>query len=382
MDSTVYILPCPDYAAAPEKLSELLRLMGGMERFVKPGERIFLKANLLNPSPPESAVCTHPAVAAGTAALVEGAGASPLLGDSPGAGYHYGEGILRRLYAVSGMEGAGVALNFDASWREVSNPSGRVLKRMEIISPALDCAGIIDLCKLKTHMFMGMTGAVKNLFGLIPGRSKVGFHATMPDQRAFAHMLLDLACFAAPRLCIMDAVLAMEGQGPGASGTPRQVGLLLASENPLALDTAAGYLIGLPREQNPLLLSAQERGLGPTRAEDLTVVGPPLESLRVPGFRLPSTVHRELFDILGPIKRPAERLVRAVFSPAPRVERTACVGCGICKAACPAGAISLDGGKAAVDPGRCIRCFCCHELCPHRAVALRRGALARLSKRI
>ena len=83
MDSTVYILPCPDYARAPEKLSELLRLMGGMERFVKPGERVFLQANLLNPSPPESAVCTHPAVAAGTAALVEEAGASPCWGTAP-----------------------------------------------------------------------------------------------------------------------------------------------------------------------------------------------------------------------------------------------------------------------------------------------------------
>ena len=178
----------------------------------------------------------------------------------------------------------------------------------------------------------------------------------------------------------MDAVLAMEGEGPGASGTPRQVGLLLASESALALDVAAGAIMGLPRALNPVLLAAGERGLTPTHVEEVELVGADWEDLRIPDYRFPAHVRSNIMEFLGPLTGPAARLCKSALSSTPRIKPEVCVGCGICRDACPAKAISMTGpgGTALVNPRACIHCYCCHELCPQKAVGLRRGLLSRL----
>lgn len=379
----VYVIRCGGYEQTEEALRSVLAQMGGMGRFVRPGERILLKANLLRPAPPESAVCTHPAVVEAVAKLVQEAGGRAVITDSPGGALQK-ESTLRHLYEKTGMAQAaarsGAELSYDASTRLVSIPRGKALHQAEIITPAAEADGVFDLCKMKTHVLMGMTGAVKNSFGIIPGLSKVGFHGSHPDRTDFADVVLDLTSFLSPRLSIMDGVLAMEGEGPGASGTPRQVGLLLVSENPLALDVAAAEIMGLPRDSNPLLLAAQRRGLTPNRAEDVELVGGSWEELRIPDYRFPSNVRRDLMEFLGPLAGPAKKLCKAILSQTPKIQPERCVGCGICQKACPGKAITLENGKAKVHPASCIRCFCCHELCPQKAVALKRGPLGRLLK--
>ena len=172
----VYLAACPDYGQAEAKLREAVAALGGMERFVRPGERILLKANLLRAAPPESAICTHPAVAAAAAKLVAEAGGTAVITDSPGGALHK-EAVLRGLYEKTGMAQAaaasGAELCYDASTRTVSLPAGRVLKQAEVIAPVAEADGVFDLPKLKTHVLMSMTGAVKNLFGVLPGLSKV-----------------------------------------------------------------------------------------------------------------------------------------------------------------------------------------------------------------
>ena len=283
----VFAASCPDYGRAEEAIRRLVADMGGMERFVKPGERILLKPNLLRAAPPESAVCTHPAVVEAVARLVAEAGGTAVIADSPG-GTLQREGVLRALYEKTGMAAAaaraGAEVCADPSVRRASLPHGRVLRQAEIIAPAAECDGVIDLCKLKTHVLMGMTGAVKNCFGIIPGLAKVGFHSSHPNQAQFADVVLDLAEYLSPRLCLMDGVLAMEGNGPGASGTPRRVGLLLAADSPLALDVAAAAVMGLPERSNPVLLAARQRGLAPAAPEEIELVGATWEALRVPDF--------------------------------------------------------------------------------------------------
>lgn len=383
MGRQVYAVPCGDYTQAEEALRQTLAAMGGMERFVRPGERILLKANLLRPQPPESAVCTHPAVVEAIARMVKEAGGHPFITDSPGGALQKAS-TLRALYEKTGMAAAaaasGAELCLDPTARLVELPEGRILHQAEIISPVLDADGVFDLCKMKTHLFMGMTGAVKNSFGIIPGLTKVGFHGSHPDKGQFAQVLLDLVGFMAPRLCVMDAVLAMEGEGPGASGTPRQVGLLLLSGDALALDVIAGEIMGLPRSRNALLLAAEARGLSPTRWEEVELVGPPLEKLRIPDYQFPATVRNNLMEFLGPLTHVAGRLCVNLLSQTPRIRTGRCVGCGICKNACPGKAISMTGpgGKARVNPKTCIRCYCCHELCPHKAVELHRSWLGNL----
>ena len=382
MDHTVYVSSCGDYAQAGQQLAALMAQMGGMARYARPGERLLLKANLLAAAAPEQAVCVHPAVVAAVAALAAEQGAQVVIADSPGGPYL--EAGMRRLYEKSGMVQAaaqsGAQLNYDLSTRSVSLPGGKVLRQAEVIAPAVDCSGILNVCKMKTHTFMSMTGAVKNHFGLIPGVTKVGFHASHQEKDRFADMLLDLAAWAAPRLNVMDAVLAMEGEGPGASGTPRQVGLLLAGEDPVALDVVAGEIMGLPREQNPVLLAAQRRGWSPSRIEDVTLVGGEIGRLRIPDYRFPGHVRGNLMEVMGPLAGPAQRLSKALMAQTPQIRPQSCVGCGICKNACPAQAITLRDGKARVAPSKCIHCYCCHELCPHKAVALKRGILSRLFK--
>ena len=382
-ETQVYAASCPDYGQAEACIRTLVEQMGGMGRFVRPGERIVLKANLLRAAPPESAICTHPAVVEAAAKLVKEAGGTPVICDSPGGALHK-EAVLRNLYEKTGRAAAaaaaGAELSMDSSTRTVSLPEGKVLRQAEIITPVAEADGVIDLCKMKTHVLMSMTGAVKNLFGVIPGLSKVGYHATHPDHETFADVLLDLTGYVKPRLSLMDGILAMEGDGPGSSGTPRQAGLLLASANPLALDTAAGAIMNLPRQDNPVLLAAERRGLTPCRMEDVELIGGTVEELRMADYKFPASTKSNLMDFLGPLARPAERLCKKAFSQTPRIDGAKCVGCGICAKSCPGQAIAMTapGKKAHIDQKDCIRCYCCHELCPQRAVELHQSWLGRL----
>lgn len=382
-ETQVYAASCPDYEQAEACIRALVEQMGGMGRFVRPGERIVLKANLLRAAPPESAICTHPAVVEAVARLVKEAGGTPVICDSPGGALHK-EAVLRSLYEKTGMAAAaaaaGAELALDPSTRTVSLPEGKVLRQAEIITPVAEADGVIDLCKMKTHVLMSMTGAVKNLFGVIPGLSKVGYHATHPDHETFADVLLDLTGYVKPRLSLMDGILAMEGDGPGSSGTPRQAGLLLASANPLALDTAAGAIMNLPRQDNPVLLAAERRGLTPCRMEDVELIGGTVEELRMADYKFPASTKSNLMDFLGPLARPAERLCKKAFSQTPRIDGAKCVGCGICAKSCPGQAIAMTapGKKARISQKACIHCYCCHELCPQRAVELHQSWLGRL----
>lgn len=382
-ETQVYAASCPDYEQAEVCIRALVEQMGGMGRFVRPGERIVLKANLLRAAPPESAICTHPAVVEAVAKLVKEAGGTPVICDSPGGALHK-EAVLRSLYEKTGMAAAaaaaGAELSMDSSTRTVSLPEGKVLRQAEIITPVAEADGVIDLCKMKTHVLMSMTGAVKNLFGVIPGLSKVGYHATHPDHETFADVLLDLTGYVKPRLSLMDGILAMEGDGPGSSGTPRQAGLLLASANPLALDTAAGAIMNLPRQDNPVLLAAERRGLTPCRMEDVELIGGTVEELRMADYKFPASTKSNLMDFLGPLARPAERLCKKALSQTPRIDGAKCVGCGICAKSCPGQAIAMTapGKKARISQKACIHCYCCHELCPQRAVELHQSWLGRL----
>ena len=379
--NTVYIVSCPDYGQVEEKMQALLAMMGGMGKFAAKGERIVLKPNLLTAAQPDHAVTTHPAVVATVGKLVKQTGAAAALIDSPGSGFPHSEKTLRKVYAACGMNDAaaqaGIELSFDTTSQVVSFPQGVLIKRFDILTPLAQASGIINLCKLKTHGFLGMTGAVKNNFGAIPGRDKPGFHAKLQDPARFAAMCLDLSACVAPRLSIMDAVVGMEGNGPH-NGSPRQIGLLLASTNPLALDVVATEIIGMKREQNPLLMEAAKRGWTPTRLDEIELIGLEKEKLRIPGFQLPTTVLSSAGSVALRLFAP---IFKQAFSVRPQILTDKCVGCGACRDACPVQVITIDQRVAHIRHHDCIRCYCCHEMCPHDAIALQGGALYRLFHR-
>ncbi len=377
----VYVVRCPDYSEVEERMGDLFDMMGGSGKFLSPGEKIVLKVNLLAAAEPEKAVTTHPGVVASVARMTKELGATPVIADSPGSGYPYTKKTLERTYRASEMdkvaEEVGVTLNYDTSFDVVSYPEGEHFKRFEIITPVLESDSFINLCKLKTHGFTHMTGAVKNIFGIIPGLTKPGYHAKLHEKNHFASMLLDLAAYASPRLSIMDAVVGMEGNGPH-SGDPRHVGMLLASSNPLALDVVAGEIMGLAKMNNPVLVEAERRGLTPVEIDQVELIGVDPSSLRIPGFKLPPTVppiHDRLFSFLYP-------LVKKGFSVKPRIIRVKCTSCGTCRDACPVGVITVsEKVPAEIDEKGCIRCYCCHEMCPHDAIELHQSRLYRLLNR-
>jgi uncharacterized protein (DUF362 family)/Pyruvate/2-oxoacid:ferredoxin oxidoreductase delta subunit len=385
MKATVCIVRCPEYSQIEEKTLELIDLMGGIEKYLSPGDRVALKPNLLQAAHPDRAVTTHPSLAAAVGQLAKATGAKPFLIDSPTGGYPHTRLALERLYRETGMteaaREAGLELNYDLGHQEVSFPAGLLTKHFEILTPLLEADVIINLPKLKTHVFLAMTGAVKNLFGALPGLIKPGYHAKLVDQDLFAQMLLDLAEYLKPRLSIMDAVVGMEGDGPG-GGVPRQIGYLLGSENPLAMDVVAGEIMGLPREYNPTLVEAKKQGRGPTYLEEINLVGLEPSELRMENFQLPSSVSPETgLRGVGWLQRTFLPLVKDGLTLNPRVIKDKCIACEDCVKICPTEVITIKGTElqyAWINDDGCIRCYCCHETCPEDAIELHKSLLYRL----
>ncbi len=385
MDNKVYIVQCKNYDEVDDRMTALLDLMGGIGQFAKTGERIVLKVNLLRRAKPEAAVCTHPAVAAAVAGMLKKEGASAVIADSPGGGYQYSEKSLNKIYRTSGMEQAarqsGVELNLDTTSRPVHHAEGVLTKHFDIITPVYEADAVFNLCKMKTHLFTMMTGAVKNIFGVIPGLLKPGYHAKLRDPKRFAAMLLDLSQYISPRLSIMDAIVAMEGDGPGA-GDPRPVGLLIGSRNPLALDVVAGEIMGMDRNANSIIIAAAQRDLQPNRIEDIEIIGADLDDVKVPDFKPPQLSPGDFgLDPMPWHQQLLQPHFKSAYTVRPKVIWDRCIACGTCIVGCPMEAIRLVDERAFIDDDKCIRCYCCHEVCPEEAIALHKSWLYQLLNR-
>jgi uncharacterized protein (DUF362 family)/Pyruvate/2-oxoacid:ferredoxin oxidoreductase delta subunit len=380
MSSQVALIRCEDYdrAHVEAAVKQAVALVGGMERFVRAGETVVVKPNLLRGSKPEAAIVTHPEVVRAVVRLVQAAGGTALIADTPGGPLN--EALMRRAYRQSGWEAVaaetGATLNYDFAGVQVSYPDGKLIKRFDLLEVATKADCVITVPKLKTHGLTRFTGATKILFGLVPGLLKMGYHAKLQTVPPFSEMLLDLMGLVKPRLSVMDAVVGMEGKGPS-GGRPKQVGAILASADGVALDVAASSLVNMDPLSVPILKAAAARGLTTGRPADLEILGDSLDALRVTDFQGPPANPNlgTIPDVVPPQVRAwltAQLLLRPVADPA------RCTGCQTCYKSCPVGAISMVSQKAVMDANKCIRCYCCHELCPENAIDLERGTLGRL----
>ncbi|WP_240984035.1 DUF362 domain-containing protein [Acididesulfobacillus acetoxydans] len=378
MAATVVLKYCPEYTADVEStLRAGLEEMGGMSRFVRPGQRVFLKVNLLMKKRPEEAVTTHPSVVEAVVRLVREAQGVPVIGDSPGGPYTVT--ALRAVYARTGLkevsERTEATLNEDVGQVTVSHPGGKIVRSLVLTRSVAEADVVITLSKLKTHAMMTFTGAVKILFGAIPGLLKAEYHVRMPATKDFANLLVDITTCVKPALSIMDGVVAMEGEGPSA-GRPRNLGALLLSEDPFALDVVATGLIGLKPEKVPTIMAARERGLV-SRMDQVTLKGDDRSLWRIQDFVVPQAVGVNFLDG-APLPAFLRSFILNRVRPRPSFKHELCKGCGDCVNNCPAKALTMnEAGCPLVDLDVCIRCFCCQELCPQKAVEIVRPLLAR-----
>jgi uncharacterized protein (DUF362 family)/Pyruvate/2-oxoacid:ferredoxin oxidoreductase delta subunit len=314
-------------------------------------------------------------------AWLKEAGASRILvGDSPG---FQGQDLVGRKSGIKEVvDEAGAEWADFSECVEVENPEGRLVKRFELARPFAEADLLMDLPRLKTHQLMYFSGAVKNLFGLVPGLKKSAFHLRFPERQDFATMLADLALAAAPDFSLMDAIVAMEGPGPN-NGKPKELDLILASRDPLALDWSAAGLVGYDPASVPYLAELLARGgavPGPVRSrwashpDDIEISGLSIEEARPDSFELvPILMETDFFKSRVP--SPLHRALKAFMVPRPFFDRQACVRCGACVRICPAKALTLGTGpdaKITIDYRACLRCYCCHEVCPEDAISLKR----------
>ncbi|HTY20286.1 MAG TPA: DUF362 domain-containing protein [Geobacteraceae bacterium] len=361
-----------DPEAVKEGLVRLLEPLGGMGAFVSPGEHVLIKPNMLSAKAPEKAVTTHPEVLRAVIVLVREAGGIPLVGDSPGVGG------TRRVAEKSGMlkviEEEGAQLVEFIETIEVAGAG--IFRRFEVARPYMEADRLINLAKLKTHEMMTMTCAVKNLFGAVVGTAKAAWHLKAgADRELFARMLLEIYLLRAPDLNIVDAIIAMEGNGPG-SGDPRHMGLLLAGTNPVAVDVVAAEIAGIPRRLLHVERMAEKLQLDGSDRGRIRTVGATLEEVKVKGFRLP-----HISDVQFGLPAFLKNRLRHYMTSRPCAIPERCKLCGICVDACPPRAMAIRNGRLVIDYHSCIRCFCCRELCPDGALDVKDGALIKYIRR-
>lgn len=364
MHSTVSVIENDTYepGAASRAIAAALAPLGGIQRFVRPGMTVLLKPNLLSALPLEQAATTHPAIVVAVADLVREAGGRPLVGDSPAGSDATAERACRRSPLALGLQEAGLEMMHlqDATWRQLNGQAHHVA------SAVLDADLVINLPKLKTHVYTLYTGAVKNLFGTVPGHYKQEIHCLNTRLEDFSARLVDVLELVRPGLTIMDAIVGQEGMGPGAGGKPRGYGYLAAAEDPVALDTVMAQAMGYHLRYLWHLSQADARSLGTADPAAIRVVG------RAPRFGQVEIHKRPVWYSRVPswLLRPAVRVYPQLRDP------QACTGCGLCAEVCPAQAITA-GRPIVLERSKCISCFCCIEACPRGLLEPHRNQLNR-----
>ncbi|NQT30223.1 MAG: DUF362 domain-containing protein, partial [Candidatus Saganbacteria bacterium] len=376
-DTKVALVKCSSYNQKEVDCAvfKCLDLLGGLKNFIKPGKRVLIKPNILMGAPPEKAAATHPSIVRALIRAIRKVGAVPLVGDSPGFESSkkaaQGAGILK----VVNEEG--VAFCELKVAKDVAFKEALFSRNMKIAKDVLDADAIINVGKLKSHGYSGITACVKNLFGVVPGLVKSQYHLRFPRKNDFDLMLLDILRFVKPVLNIVDCVTAMEGEGGPATGSPRNLNLIIAGSDAVAVDSVCAALTGKKPHDFNFLKMAEKFNVGQTKLEKISVLGEKLENnichdfKHIPGLR----------DEMLPnwIPKPFIPFMRKILLDRPILDKGKCAKCGVCAKVCAAGALTIVSGYPSFDYSKCIGCYCCQEMCRFGAISVKKSFLARLA---
>lgn len=344
-------------------------LLGGAQHYFKPREKIVLKPNVLAGNHPDFNVTTHPSIFEAVIRILQPVGVVLSYGDSPSLENREKAMKKSGLYDIAEKYGV-TGADFENAQR-VTHTTALVKGSFLVVKGILEADGVVNLPKLKTHGLTRMTGAVKNMFGSVPGLHKAKTHAQLPLAHDFSSFLVDINTYVRPRLHVMDAVVAMEGNGPQ-SGKGKKLGCILLSTDPVALDATACRIIALNPEYIPTCTTGQRAGLGTMDVSRIDIVGDALEEFVDASFDV--VRHPPMFGGDKGIFRKA----RNKLMPRPVINASLCIACGKCVMICPVEPKALSWKNNATDKQlpvynytRCIRCFCCQETCPQKAISIK-----------
>ncbi|MDD5437124.1 MAG: DUF362 domain-containing protein [Candidatus Omnitrophica bacterium] len=339
-------------------------LVGGIEAFVKRGARVLIKPNLISARLPEEAVDTHPEVVRSVVRLAKEAGAgSVLIGDSPGG---YGANI-DEIFDKSGMR----AMAKEAGAELVKFAVSRTVDGIPFTRHLFDCDCIISVPKLKTHCITILTAGIKNMYGTVVGLYKAEQHSKSPKERDFAKVISKIYSIAKPHLTVLDAITAMEGDGPS-GGRPRDLDLIMAGPDAVAIDTIAAAIIGVEPLDVLVIREAFASGYGEGDPARIELMGDDASSFVLPDFKLPQTIP------LGLIPTAITNSIASLIKFKPCIVTDLCRRCKLCKTTCPVNAIEIEKVSCKIDYKKCVRCLCCHEVCPYKAIHIKRNILTRM----
>lgn len=369
MNSKVSIVKCCDYTPVlvQEATRQAIDSLGGITNFIKPGSKVLVKPNLLMAKEPEFGITTHPEVLRAVLRMLKEISCKVIVGDGPSV---WGNQIqdVWQVYELTGTRKVcseeGVEL--------VEFNKRRMRKKFPLSAWLDQCDALISLPKFKTHDLTILTGAVKNLFGLVTGTYKTELHKNYFKRSDFAKILVDIYQETMPALTIIDAVVAMEGDGPASSGKLRDVGLVLAGSDCVALDSVLAKIMGLQPLDILTNKEAASRGLGIADLSSIDIMGEALSNVVVKDFLLPSTSFKT--KVPQPIVNIAKKLIKYY----PCVEQDNCIKCAACIDACPVKAISMKKDRIVFDYAKCMACFCCQEACPNSAVKVKKSLVAKM----
>jgi uncharacterized protein (DUF362 family)/ferredoxin len=316
-------------------------------------------------------------VFAAVAGVLQQNGARLTFGDSPNLSARP-LSAARRSGLLEVAESLGIPLADFENGEDVSYPQGLQERRFHIACGVRQAGAIVNLPRLKTHAFTTMTGALKNIFGVVPGGGrKAALHASHWNIEDFSQMIVDLNGLVRSQLVVLDSVKAMQGNGPNA-GELVDVGLLIVSDDPVAADAVGCRIMGIDPLSVAQIRIAHESGLGNAHPESIDLRGESLHRYIARGFKVPARTPSFRVPSF------ALRIARALAVPKPIVSASRCAKCGECVASCPTTPKSItqiDGGIPAYDFRSCIRCSCCQETCPRGAISTKQAVFGPRTRR-
>lgn len=326
---------------------------------INPKSRILIKPNLVSPNTPEQHSITHYTFVDSLCRYFLEKDCEITIGESSAfyiKGYTKSAYHTSKIYDIAQKYSIPLIAFEDEKIISIPKKNLKFLKSFYLPKIINDFDLIVDVPKIKTHALMRFTGAVKNLYGIVPGGYKQILHLETKNINDMAEIFLDLYENLKPKiLSVADAVIGLDG-GPSATGKPRKIGYVFASINPIALDIVACQAIGYSPKDIPTITMAEKRNL--INLNDIKQIG---------------KFNKIKFEKLqkGPILDIKKKSLFVTKTYAIPKANYKCIHCGKCVLNCPVNAISIQGKKWVLDKEKCISCYSCVPVCPVRAINLK-----------